>query len=231
MQVDARLAEGSSRNSCYGIIFGDTPDKTFRFLVCDNQRYTIDYWSKSDEWEDIKDWDDAPEIISSDWNQLAIEVNRQHAKFYINHTLIYEMDHEELDGGKSGVFISKYNKQSAVFEFDNFVFRWPSTEQIAEIPVEATSTKAFCYDWSEVNPAMIGQTICVSGIIHVNTYVAGSTTQIRFSADENAFFLSGGTYYYPNADRGDCVRAEGLVLANTYGVPYIDIDEVLYSCD
>ena len=88
-----------------------------------------------------------------------------------------------------------------------------------------------CYNWSEVTPLMIGKNICVTGIVHRNSPIAGTTTHITFTDDENKFFLASGTYYYPDVTKGDCVMAQGTVLQNTYHVPYIDIDNGLKNCN
>lgn len=90
-----------------------------------------------------------------------------------------------------------------------------------------------CYHWSEVNKSMVGQFICVNGTIHDTRSVGtwdSPTTQILFSADPNDFFLASGDYGY-KVSNGECVEAEGTVLANTYGVPYINISEALYFCE
>jgi len=102
-------------------------------------------------------------------------------------------------------------------------------------PLSATyaykPTSTGCYDWSEVTTLMIGREICVTGIVVRNSPVAGTTTQIRFTDDENKFFLASGTFYYPDVGKGDCVMAHGIVLKNTYGIPYIDIDDGLQKCE
>jgi hypothetical protein len=86
-----------------------------------------------------------------------------------------------------------------------------------------------CFLWSEVTPSMIGKEICVTGIVYKIRSV-GNTEQIKFSKEENEFFLANGAYNY-YVSPGDCVLAEGLVKANTYDIPYIDIKNGLYYCE
>lgn len=86
-----------------------------------------------------------------------------------------------------------------------------------------------CILWSQVTKSMIGKKACVYGDVLRTRNVGGSTFQILFSDNQNSFFLAAGTYYY-EVGKGDCVVAEGVVQKNTYGVPYIDIDDELLKC-
>ena len=112
---------------------------------------------------------------------------------------------------------------------------YPTITPTKRAPLSAThaydNQNEGCYKWSEVTPLMIGRDICVYGTVLRNTPIAGSTTQIRFTDDENKFFLASGTYYYPDVGKGDCVMAHGKVLKNTYGIPYIDIANELKTCN
>ena len=87
-----------------------------------------------------------------------------------------------------------------------------------------------CLPWSEVSPALIGETACVYGDVDRTRNVGESTFQVLFTDDPSAFFLAAGSYSY-EVDSGDCVAAEGKISRSAAGVPYIDINEALYQCE
>lgn len=93
----------------------------------------------------------------------------------------------------------------------------------------ATPQDNECVHWSQVRAYMIGKKTCVYGDVYKTRNVGESTFQILFSDDQDALFLAAGTYYY-EVGKGDCVVAEGLIQKNTYGTPYIDIDDELFIC-
>jgi hypothetical protein len=95
----------------------------------------------------------------------------------------------------------------------------------------AATDQASCFHWSQVNTRMIGKEICVYGHAYDTRFVGDSMTyQVLFDNSNQAFFLAGGAFYY-DVERGECVVAEGIVQKSSTGVPYINIDEALYSCD
>lgn len=98
-------------------------------------------------------------------------------------------------------------------------------------PTPAYNSPAYygCIPWSQVTKSMIGKNQCVYGDVYKTRNVGENTFQIIFSDKQDAFFLAAGTYYY-EVGRSDCVVAEGVIQKNTYGVPYIDIDDELLVC-
>ena len=98
-------------------------------------------------------------------------------------------------------------------------------------PTLAYNSPAYygCISWSKVTKSMIGKNQCVYGDVYKTRNVGESTFQILFSENQDSFFLAAGTYYY-KVEKGDCVRAEGIMKKNTYGIPYIDIDDKLFNC-
>ncbi|NOT05773.1 MAG: hypothetical protein HOP27_14355 [Anaerolineales bacterium] len=102
--------------------------------------------------------------------------------------------------------------------------------ELSDMNQTPTVSAPDCINWTEVTTAMIGQEVCVYGIVYKSKSVGESTRQILFSDDQKAFFLAGGTYMY-FVGSGDCVVAQGQVLSSFIGVPYIDIDEALYKCE
>jgi hypothetical protein len=96
--------------------------------------------------------------------------------------------------------------------------------------VRKTPTPASeCIIWNKISKSMIGKKACVYGDVYKTRNVGGSTFQVLFSDNQDAFFLAAGTFYY-EVGKGDCVVAEGIIQKNTYGVPYIDIDDELFIC-
>jgi hypothetical protein len=87
-----------------------------------------------------------------------------------------------------------------------------------------------CLLWSEVSPALIGETACVYGEVDRTRNVGETTFQVLFTNDPSAFFLAAGSYAY-EVDSGDCVAAEGEISRSAAGVPYININEALYQCE
>ena len=87
-----------------------------------------------------------------------------------------------------------------------------------------------CLLWSEVSPAMIGETACVYGEVYRTRNVGETTFQVLFTDNPSSFFLAAGSYYY-EVSSGDCVAAEGEILRSAAGVPYIDINDALYECE
>jgi hypothetical protein len=87
-----------------------------------------------------------------------------------------------------------------------------------------------CLLWSEVSPALIGETACVFGNVYKTRTVGETTFQVLFSNDPSSFFLAAGSYYY-DVTSGACVAAEGEILSSAAGVPYIDINDALYECE
>lgn len=98
-------------------------------------------------------------------------------------------------------------------------------------PTPAYNSPAYygCISWSKVTKSMIGKNQCVYGDVYKTRNVGENTFQILFSDNQDAFFLAAGTFYY-EVERSDCVIAEGVIQKNTYGVPYIDIDDELLVC-
>lgn len=94
----------------------------------------------------------------------------------------------------------------------------------------STPYNSGCTRWSDVTKSMVGKNMCVYGKVYSTRNVGESTFQILFTKSIEPFFLAAGTYYY-DVKTGDCVFAEGKVLENYTGVPYIDVDEVLYICE
>ncbi len=95
--------------------------------------------------------------------------------------------------------------------------------------VKTPTPTSNCIQWSRVTSSMIGRQACVYGTIYKTRDVIGNF-QILFSNNQNDFFLATGTYYY-EVVAGDCVVAEGEILKSGAGVPYINIDEALYTCE
>jgi hypothetical protein len=103
------------------------------------------------------------------------------------------------------------------------------TKSPTRIPTSTRQTPR-CYEWSEITKNMIGKNVCVYGKIYDTRFVGTNTFQVLFSKNSYDFFMAAGTYYY-EVNSGDCVYAEGEILKSSAGVPYMDIDDVLYECE
>ena len=90
-----------------------------------------------------------------------------------------------------------------------------------------TSVASNCLRWSQITGSMVGEDICVYGIVNKVDHIY---YKIRFSADPTAFFLASGTYLY-DVNVGDCVFTKGKVLESAEGVPYMNPDQWLYRCE
>lgn len=96
-------------------------------------------------------------------------------------------------------------------------------------PHPATSTpQSPCLLWSKVTPQMVGDTVCVYGVVssvHANYQVGQS---FIYFGTEDQFFIT-NEFKWEDL-KGQCTKVEGVIGINTYHVPYILTDN-LYDCD
>jgi hypothetical protein len=94
----------------------------------------------------------------------------------------------------------------------------------------ATSTpNTSCLNWSQVTPAMEGETTCVFGV--VSFYAEdwqNELTRLYFGSTNEFFFVS--NYRWTTPLEGECITATGTILLNTYDVPYIKINDQIDFC-
>ena len=91
-----------------------------------------------------------------------------------------------------------------------------------------TNTKNTCLLWSQVTPAMAGQTRCVYGTVSrvYKNYQAGQSF-IYFGTEDQFFFTN--EFVWKDI-KGKCVQTTGTIGINTYHVPYILTGPTLDSC-
>lgn len=86
-----------------------------------------------------------------------------------------------------------------------------------------------CIPWSDVTIKMVGEKKCITGKVYDSSFISSSTYRIYFSKN-SSFYLESDPYYYDVPD-GECVIAEGKIILSTAGVPYMNINDSLYTCD
>ena len=98
---------------------------------------------------------------------------------------------------------------------------------------DAATATAFanCYHAEQITASMIGQSVCVRGVIK-NLSQGSAATRYTFSDQPNMFFLYDQVYEVidPNTGKtlgpGTCVEVHGTIK-NISGVPYINIEDLL----
>lgn len=98
---------------------------------------------------------------------------------------------------------------------------------------DAATATAFanCYHPEQITASMIGQSVCVRGVIQ-NLSQGSAATRYTFSDQPNTFFLYDQVYEVidPNTGKtlgpGTCVEVHGTIK-NISGVPYINIEDLL----
>ena len=98
---------------------------------------------------------------------------------------------------------------------------------------DAATATAFanCYHPEQITASMIGQSVCVRGVIQ-NLSQGSAATRYTFSDQPNTFFLYDQVHEVidPNTGKtlgpGTCVEVHGKI-ENISGVPYINIEDLL----
>jgi hypothetical protein len=92
------------------------------------------------------------------------------------------------------------------------------------------STEEDCYQWNEITASMKGASVCVQGFVD-SVYSTGETwTRIRFTPENNRFFLFSTLYTFDDLAPGSCVKAYGKVELYE-DIPFINVGDKLYYCD
>ena len=107
----------------FGVVFRAVDfDNHGFFGISDDGQFLVDI--KTDGKSDLViDWSRSSSIRKGEVNQLTIIAEEDHYQFFINGTLVGELDDNQLQSGKAGIGFSLAQGNTATFEFDNFVLR------------------------------------------------------------------------------------------------------------
>jgi len=103
----------------------------------------------------------------------------------------------------------------------------PTQPVVASVP---SSTSQPCYRWDQVTKEMVGQTVCMYGVITDFIQARGAATRYRFSSKPNTFFLFSKDFeiFDPRTGKtiapGTCVKVTATLRFN--GAPYMDLDDL-----
>lgn len=118
--VECSLVSGDASVSDCGLAFRIlNDDNYYRFVVAEDQLVNITLTRKQ-EWLELLPWERSPLIRPGKMNQVAVLVEGTHYQFFINGQFVYELDDDQLAGGKAGVLADVWGKNKAEFDFDNF---------------------------------------------------------------------------------------------------------------
>ncbi len=124
-QVDARLVEGSAMYSCYGISFRwqDSPNSMYIFYVCEDQTFSVTFWSEITGYEDVTTGWVKSNNIRPEKNRLGVLAQDEDVKLFVNDQLAFSfIDDRTVDVGDIALTVAAFNNSTeATFEFDNVV--------------------------------------------------------------------------------------------------------------
>ena len=96
-------------------------------------------------------------------------------------------------------------------------------------PIQVVTAHKPCYRWDQITRAMVGQQVCVYGIVVYHKQDNDNQlTTFYFGPFDQFFIVSNYSWASQN---GKCITVTGEVLLNTYKTPYIHIDDVINYCE
>lgn len=121
LTVEAQLISGT-RLAPYGVVFRwRSRHDYYLFTIHDGYRTFSVYCRHDDEWTPLIRWKRVLAIRPGEVNRLTVEAEGSHFTFFINDSLVAEVDDDQLRVGRAGLVIwLPKSGDAAIFEFDNF---------------------------------------------------------------------------------------------------------------
>lgn len=120
--VDIKMTESNSEYTQAGISFGRLLNKNYTFRISVNKYFGLSRFDGTNH-EMVINWTPI-QFIPSELNRIAVLVDEQRMKFFLNSKLIGEYRDPSFTGGKIGLVVSASQPGTfAVVDFDNFEFR------------------------------------------------------------------------------------------------------------
>ena len=105
-----------------GLIFGKTSEKYYRFVIRSNNQIRLQRMVDSN-WDDLVEWHAVDADPTKEATRLAVLVDDQIIKLYVNTHLVDRLADTTFTGGTVGLTVAVMHKEAAVLDFDNFEFR------------------------------------------------------------------------------------------------------------
>ena len=127
LAVDIQHISGPMTSASYGVVFRVDDDDYYLFEIAGGNFCTASL-QIGDEWITLIDWTHMNIIKTREVNRLAVVANGSHFLFFINDQYVGEVEDSRLATGRVGLSTGLWEGDEAVFEFDNFELRAPSSE-------------------------------------------------------------------------------------------------------